>query len=81
MGKLLERVIYKRLLPAVERWNCFSDMHYGFRPPIFMMLIKAKTPVEGTGAKKKECIIITLDISKVNMEPKKIEFQYIYVRY
>lgn len=68
IGKVLERVIYNRLLPAVERARGISERQYGFRKArstidaINTVKSMAEAAISGKGANKKCCAIITLDI-------------------
>ena len=68
LGKVLERIIYNRLLPAVESANGLSERQFGFRKArstidaINTVLNMAGTAIEGKGAHKKYCAVITLDI-------------------
>lgn len=68
IGKCLERIIYKRLLEAVENVQGLSERQYGFRKTkstidaIDFVVGTAKRAINGKGKERKYCAVITLDI-------------------
>ena len=68
VGKMLERVIYNRLLPVVESQGGLSDRQYGFRKArstidaIKMVTGLAENAIHGRGSTSKYCIVVTLDV-------------------
>lgn len=71
MGKILERVIYNRLLTVVEDNGALSDNQYGFRKhrstvdAIRAVVDTASAAIEGerwNGGKKEYCAVVTLDV-------------------
>lgn len=68
MGKILEKVIYNRLLPAVEERHGLSDRQFGFRrarstvDAIRRVTSIIRAAIEGKGAERKYCALVTLDV-------------------
>lgn len=68
IGKVLEKLIYNRLLPIVETREGLSDRQFGFRKArstidaIKMVMEIAQNAIAGKGASKKYCAVITLDV-------------------
>lgn len=71
MGKILERIIYNRLLPIVEGKGALSEHQYGFRrsrstiDAVNAVAEIALSAIEGKrwkGGSKEYCAVITLDV-------------------
>lgn len=68
VGKMLERVIYNRLLPIVENRGGLSERQFGFRKArstvdaISMVVKIASKAIYGVRTAKEYCLVITLDI-------------------
>ncbi|CAD7081762.1 unnamed protein product [Hermetia illucens] len=66
--KMLERVIYNRLLPVVESQGGLSDRQYGFRKTrstidaIKLVTGLAENAIHGKGDTSKYCVVVTLDV-------------------
>lgn len=67
-GKIFEKIICNRLLPIIEAKGGLSNQQYGFRKArstidaIRIVVENARTAIEGRGANRKYCAIITLDV-------------------
>ena len=68
VGKCLERVIYNRIHKAIEETAGISQMQFGFRKAkstvdaINQVIDTAKKAIQGKGAARKYCAVVTLDI-------------------
>ncbi|CAD7080141.1 unnamed protein product [Hermetia illucens] len=68
VGKMLERVIYNRLLPVVESQGGLSDRQYRFRKArstidaIKLVTGLAEDAIHGKGSTSKYCVVVTLDV-------------------
>ncbi|CAD7081162.1 unnamed protein product [Hermetia illucens] len=68
VGKMLERVIYNRLLPVVESQGGLSHRQYGFRKArstidaIKLVTGLAEDAIHGKGSTSKYCVVVTLDV-------------------
>lgn len=69
VSKILERVIYNRLLAIIEGRRYFSDRQYGFRESrsinntIGLVTDFAENPIHGKGSICKCCVLFTLRMS------------------
>lgn len=71
MGKILERIVYNRLLPILERKGALSDRQFGFRKKrsaidaIKNVVDMAAEAIEGERwrwGSKEYCLVVTLDV-------------------
>ncbi|CAD7080109.1 unnamed protein product [Hermetia illucens] len=68
VGKVLERVIYNRLLPVVESQGGLSDRQYRFRKArstidaIKLVTGLAEDAIHRKGSSSKYCVVVTLDV-------------------
>ena len=71
MGKILEKIIYNRLLTCAEAGGALSDLQYGFRKgrstveAIRRVVDIARDAIEGVRWKfgtKEYCAVVTLDV-------------------
>lgn len=71
MGKILERIIYNRLLPVIEEKGALSERQYGFRKSrstidavktVVDIALQAISGERWKGGSKEYCAVVTLDV-------------------
>lgn len=68
VGKMLERVVFDRILTAVEAGGDLSPLQYGFRrgrstlDAIRVVVERARTAISGPWRLRKYCLVVALDV-------------------